>query len=248
MPLRIQVDKLNKTFTLHNQGAVVIDVLHDINFEVHAGECVVLDGHSGAGKSTLLRTLYGNYKANSGSIRISANDSTIDLVTASPRAVLALRRQVIGYVSQFLRVIPRVTALDVVMEPARLLGMPVETVRPRAEDLLRQLNIPERLWQLAPSTFSGGEQQRINIARGFMVDYPVLLLDEPTASLDADNCAVVMSLIEAARERGAAIVGIFHDSAIRERLADRLIPMQQDVAATQQSQNERPLQSMERLA
>ncbi|WP_416396990.1 phosphonate C-P lyase system protein PhnL [Allohahella sp. A8] len=246
-PVSVQVEKLTKTFTLHNQGGVVIDVLNEISFEVYAGECVVLDGHSGAGKSTLLRTLYGNYKADAGSILISSAGKTLDVIQASPREILALRRQIVGYVSQFLRVIPRVSALEVVMEPARLIGLPIETVKPRAEALLRQLNIPERIWQLAPSTFSGGEQQRINIARGFMVDYPVLLLDEPTASLDADNCAVVMALIEAARDRGAAIVGIFHDRAIGERVADRLIPMQEGSKGQQAVRDRTPLQSMEKL-
>lgn len=225
MTVMIQVDDLNKRFTLHNQGGVSYPVLSDVSFEVSAGECVVLDGRSGSGKSTLLRSLYANYKPQSGQIRIRHGERPVDLVQATPREILAIRRQTLGYVSQFLRVIPRVSTLDVVMEPLRALGADREVCREKAARLLQQLNIPEALWHLAPSTFSGGEQQRVNIARGFVVDYPILLLDEPTASLDADNRAVVVDLILQAKGRGAAIVGIFHDAEVRDRLADRRVPL-----------------------
>lgn len=221
----IQVTDLNKRFTLHNQGGVSYPVLGDVSFDVGAGECVVLDGRSGSGKSTLLRSLYANYKPQSGAIRIRHQGQPVDLVAATPRQVIAIRRQTLGYVSQFLRVIPRVSTLEVVMEPLRALGADRATCREKAAGLLQRLNIPEALWHLAPSTFSGGEQQRVNIARGFVVDYPILLLDEPTASLDADNRAVVVDLILQAKARGAAIVGIFHDAAVRDRLADRRIPL-----------------------
>jgi alpha-D-ribose 1-methylphosphonate 5-triphosphate synthase subunit PhnL len=225
MTIMIQVTDLNKRFTLHNQGGVSYPVLTDVSFDVNAGECVVLDGRSGSGKSTLLRSLYANYKPQSGQLHVRHQGELTDLVTATPRQILTIRRQTLGYVSQFLRVIPRVSTLEVVMEPLRALGVDRDTCREKASGLLRQLNIPKTLWHLAPSTFSGGEQQRVNIARGFVVDYPILLLDEPTASLDADNCAVVVSLIQQARARGAAIVGIFHDSGLRNQLADRRIPL-----------------------
>jgi len=185
----------------------------------------VLHGHSGSGKSTLLRSLYANYLPDEGHIRIRHHDEWVDLVQAPARKVLEVRRSTIGWVSQFLRVIPRVSALDVVMQPLLDLGMPRETCAAKAADLLTRLNVPERLWHLAPSTFSGGEQQRVNIARGFIVDYPILLLDEPTASLDEKNSAAVVALIEQAKARGAAIVGIFHDEAVRARVADRMHPM-----------------------
>lgn len=225
MTVMIQVENLNKRFTLHNQGGVSYPVLNNVSFEVDAGECVVLDGRSGSGKSTLLRSLYANYKPQSGHIRVRHQGALTDLTTASAREVLAIRRQTLGYVSQFLRVIPRVSALEVVMDPLRNLGVDRETCRQRAASLLQQLNVPETLWHLPPSTFSGGEQQRVNIARGFVVDYPVLLLDEPTASLDAQNRDVVITLIHQARQRGAAIVGIFHDADVRDHLADRTIPV-----------------------
>ncbi len=223
----IEVRDLAKTFTLHQQHGVRLQVLRGLNFTVAAGECLVLHGQSGAGKSTLLRTLYGNYLPAGGSIRIRHAGDWLELVGAEPRQVLAVRRQTLGYVSQFLRVIPRVPALEVVMEPALARGWSRVDAEARAEALLTRLNIPERLWQLAPGTFSGGEQQR-NLARGFMVSWPVMLLDEPTASLDEANAGVVLELIDEAKAAGSALIGIFHDRAIREAVADRYLDMTQE--------------------
>lgn len=223
MTTMIRVEGLSKTFTLHNQGGVSYTVLDNVDFAVDAGECLVLDGRSGAGKSTLLRSLYGNYKPQTGHIWVRHGEHQIDLVNAPPRQVIALRRQTLGYVSQFLRVIPRVSTLEVVMEPGLALGLPREQCRECAAELLGKLNIPERLWGLAPSTFSGGEQQRVNIARGFINRYPLLLLDEPTASLDAENRAVVVSLINEAKAQGSAVVGIFHDAEVKRLVADRAL-------------------------
>ena len=219
----ISVENVTKTFTLHNQGGTVIPVMEGASLAVAPGECVALVGASGAGKSTLMRMIYGNYLAASGRILVGGTD----VATAEPREILALRRAVLGYVSQFLRVVPRVPTLDVVAEPLLSLGVEEEKARARAAELLARLNIPERLWSLSPTTFSGGEQQRVNIARGFAHDYPALLLDEPTASLDPVNRAVVLELIEAAKARGAAIVGIFHDAEARARVCDR----EEDVSA-----------------
>lgn len=215
----IQLQDVSKTFTLHNQDSTEIGVLSGVSLSVQPGECVALIGASGAGKSTLMRMIYGNYLAQAGSIRVGG----AEIVGAEPRAVIALRREVLGYVSQFLRVVPRVPTLDVVAEPLRLVGMSAEIARARSEALLRDLNIPPRLWALSPTTFSGGEQQRVNIARGFVHEYPAMLLDEPTASLDAGNREVVLSLIENAKARGAALIGIFHDEAARDRVCDRAI-------------------------
>jgi alpha-D-ribose 1-methylphosphonate 5-triphosphate synthase subunit PhnL len=215
----IRVQDLSKSFTLHNQGSAVIPVMEGAHLQVARGECVGLVGASGSGKSTLMRMIWGNYLAASG--RIWVGD--LDVASASPRQIIRLRRETLGYVSQFLRVVPRVPTLDVVAEPLLNLGVPAETARARAAALLTQLNIPERLWPLSPTTFSGGEQQRVNIARGFAHPYPALLLDEPTASLDAANREVVLRLIEAAKARGAAIIGIFHDEAARDRLCDRVV-------------------------
>ncbi len=213
----IAVQDLVKTFTLHNQGATVIPVIEGASFQVAPGECVALTGESGAGKSTVMRILYGNYLAQGGSVRIGE----VDIVGAEPRAILELRRHVLGYVSQFLRVVPRVPTLDVVAEPLLTIGWSDAKAHDRARALLTRLRIPERLWSLSPTTFSGGEQQRVNIARGFAHRYPALLLDEPTASLDATNRETVLTLIEEAKAGGAAIVGIFHDLEARSRVADR---------------------------
>lgn len=220
----INIEQVSKTFVLHQQGGTQLPVLDAVDLHVNKGQCVVLTGQSGSGKSTLLRSLYGNYLPNQGSIHIhcdiNGEAQTIDLVTANPRVIVYLRRHVIGWVSQFLRTIPRVSTLDLVKQPALDVGIDDAQATVRAQSLLSRLNIPEPLWQLAPATFSGGEQQRVNIARGFMVDYPILLLDEPTASLDATNREVVLSLIDEAKARGAVVIGIFHDEDARNRVAD----------------------------
>jgi alpha-D-ribose 1-methylphosphonate 5-triphosphate synthase subunit PhnL len=213
----ILVDRVAKSFILHNQGGVVIPVLEGAELRVAPGECVGLTGESGAGKSTLMRMIYGNYLTQSGSIRVGG----IEVASVEPREILKLRREVLGYVSQFLRVVPRVPALAVVAEPCLAVGMEPGVAEERARTLLARLRIPEALWGLSPLTFSGGEQQRVNIARGFAHEYPAMLLDEPTASLDEVNRETVLELICEAKGRGAAIVGIFHDRAVRERVADR---------------------------
>ncbi|UWR92850.1 phosphonate C-P lyase system protein PhnL [Phaeobacter inhibens] len=215
----IELQNVSKSFTLHNQGGAVIPVMEGASLTVAAGECIGLTGASGAGKSTLMRVIYGNYLAASGKVMIGR----VDVARAAPREILALRRETLGYVSQFLRVVPRVPTLDVVAEPLLAVGVDLAVARDRAATLLAGLNIPERLWQLSPTTFSGGEQQRVNIARGFAHTYPAMLLDEPTASLDAQNRATVLSLIEEAKARGAAIIGIFHDEAAREQVCDRFV-------------------------
>jgi alpha-D-ribose 1-methylphosphonate 5-triphosphate synthase subunit PhnL len=226
--LMLRAEDVRKTFTLHGQGGIGIEALAGVSLDVERGECVVLVGPSGAGKSTFLRCLYGNYLASGGSIAIR-DDATpaqhLEITAAEPHDVLRLRRNVVGYVSQFLRVIPRVSALDIVAAPLVSRGVDEEEARAQAAALLARLNVPQRLWPLAPATFSGGEQQRVNIARGLIAQHRVLLLDEPTASLDAENRAVVAQLIVEARERGAAIVGVFHDEDTRERVATRVLAL-----------------------
>ena len=229
MSWALRTEGLGKAFTLHLQGGTRIPVLHGVELEVAAGECVALAGPSGAGKSTLMRCLYGNYGADQGRILLRHGGAEVDLATADPRLVREIRRDTLGYVSQFLRVIPRVATLDIVAEPLTARGVARDEARARAAALLTRLNLPARLHGLPPATFSGGEQQRVNLARGFAPHYPVLLLDEPTASLDAGNRAVVIGLIEEAKRAGAAIIGIFHDTEVRDRVADRLfevLPMQ----------------------
>lgn len=218
----IRVDNVSKTFTLHLLGGAVLDVVRDVSFEVQAGECVLLRGPSGSGKSSLLKIIYGNYRCDAGHVFVRDGDSEVDIVNAAPREVLEIRRRVMGYVSQFLRVIPRVGALDIVSAAGRDSGLDANLAMERARALLSDLHIPERMWAMPPATFSGGEQQRVNIARGFIADLPVLLLDEPTASLDAENRAVVVGLIEKKKAVGTAIIGISHDNGF-EHTADRVV-------------------------
>ncbi len=218
----IEVQRLSKVFTLHNQGGIQLPVLQGISFSAQAGECTALFGDSGSGKSTLLRSLYANYLPSAGSIHIRHRGAMVELTAAPNRQVLEIRRETIGYVSQFLRVIPRVPTLEVVMQPLRERGVSETQARQRAGALLERLHIPSRLWSLPPGTFSGGEQQRVNIARGFAADYPILLLDEPTASLDRGNAQVVIELVREVLANGVAVVGIFHDAEARAALANRI--------------------------
>jgi alpha-D-ribose 1-methylphosphonate 5-triphosphate synthase subunit PhnL len=221
----LRTNALAKGFTLHLQGGVHIPVLAGVDIVLRQGECVVLSGPSGVGKSTLMRSLYGNYRADAGHILIRHRGEMIDLATADPRAVLAVRHETLGYVSQFLRVVPRVAAVDVVAEVLIGRGVLQEEARDIATSLLLRLNIPRRLHSLPPATFSGGEQQRVNLARGFIGNHPVLLLDEPTASLDAENRAVVVAMINEVKAKDTAIIAICHDADVRDRIADRLFAL-----------------------
>jgi alpha-D-ribose 1-methylphosphonate 5-triphosphate synthase subunit PhnL len=231
MTAMIEILRAEKSFTMHLQGGVKLPVVRGVSFDVSAGECVVLSGPSGAGKSSILKMIFGNYRCDGGRIGISHEGAMLDLAKAEPREILSVRRSTIGYVSQFLRAVPRVPTIDVVAEPLIANGTPRAAAREQAANLLRRLNIPERLWALPPSTFSGGEQQRVNIARGFISDYPILLLDEPTASLDAANREVVVQLIDQKKRAGVAMVAIVHDDEIRYRIADRIVDVTSFAAA-----------------
>lgn len=225
MTIMLTTRALAKSFTLHLRGGLLMQVLSGVDLDVRAGECVVLSGPSGAGKSTLMRSLYGNYRAEGGSILIRHHGEMVDIAAADPRTILAVRHETLGYVSQFLRVVPRVSALDVVAEVLLARGIDKETARGKGQALLLQLNIPARLHAIPPATFSGGEQQRVNLARGFIAGHPILLLDEPTASLDAENRAVVIRMVQQAKASGTAIVAICHDADVRDAIADRLFTM-----------------------
>lgn len=218
----LELSQVSKTFTLHQQQGTQLPVLAGVNLSVSPGECVVLDGPSGQGKSTLLKLIYANYLASGGSIVLRVpGASALDVGSAEPRALVHMRRDSVGYVSQFLRVIPRVSALDVVAEPLVEAGFAVDEARERASQWLQRLRIGQTLWALPPATFSGGEQQRVNIARNMIRQRALLLLDEPTASLDAANTATVIELIREALASGTAVVGIFHDRAVGDAVATR---------------------------
>lgn len=235
--MMLQMKQVSKRFTLHHQNGAELQVLNQVDMNVSAGECVVLDGPSGMGKSTLLKLMYANYRATSGQIEVQqADGQLLELTQASPRELVRMRRDTMGYVSQFLRVIPRVSALDVVAEPLIEDGAEqapaIEAAREQARMWLTRLRIPEGLWHLPPATFSGGEQQRINIARNMIKPRPILLLDEPTASLDAANTQTVIDLIQEAVARGAALVGIFHDAHVGAAVATRRLDVAQFRSAT----------------
>ena len=218
----IQIKNLNKSFQLYNQNDTNINVFKNINFRVNKGEVVALTGNSGTGKSTLLKLIYGSYVISKGDVLIS----DINIRKSSPRDILKLRKNKLGYVSQFLRVVPRVPTIDVVIEPLLEIGCEKKIALKKAQEILERLNIPKNLWNLSPLTFSGGEQQRVNIARGFIHNYPYLLLDEPTASLDQNNKNVVLDLIEKAKLNGSAIIGIFHDETARNKVATREVNLE----------------------
>lgn len=219
----LAVKDLSKSFTLHAQGGRHLPVLQALCLTVEKGECLALDGPSGSGKSTLLRSLYGNYRVEAGEIWVKHQEQWVDLVRCAPHELIDLRRHTLGYVSQFLRVIPRVSALDVAAEPLIEIGVDPLEAAEKVRSLFRALNLPEPLWSLSPTTFSGGEKQRVNIARAFGVQRPLLLLDEPTAALDADNRAAVVALIEKKKAEGCAVIGIFHDEAVKLQVCNRAL-------------------------
>lgn len=223
MATPLVVSEVAKSFTMHLRDGVRLPVVANVSFSVKSGECVVLGGPSGVGKSSILKMLYGNYGVDEGQILMEHDGKLVNLATAEPRTVLEVRRATLGYVSQFLRVVPRVSALDIVAEPLQARGVAMEDARARAAELLAKLNLPNELWSLPPATFSGGEQQRVNIARGFITDHKILLLDEPTASLDAKNRAVVVEMIAEKKAKGTALIGIFHDEEVRDAVADRIL-------------------------
>ncbi|GGE49354.1 phosphonate C-P lyase system protein PhnL [Agaricicola taiwanensis] len=214
-----------KSFTMHLRGGIRLPVVEDVGFALHPGECLVLGGPSGVGKSSILRMVYGNYAIDGGQIlvRNRRTGELDDLGGGDPRLILDLRRDSIGYVSQFLRAVPRVSALDIVAEPLISRGTDPDEARERATALLDRLHLPSALFGLPPATFSGGEKQRVNIARGFITDHPVLLLDEPTASLDAANRDVVIALIKEKLQAGTGVLGIFHDQPVRDAVVTRTI-------------------------
>ena len=231
MAAAIEIESLDKSFTLHLRGGAELKVLSNLSVVVQRGECLALQGASGTGKSTILRCIYGNYRPDRGHLRVHHREGTVDVAIASPREILALRRSTLGYVSQFLHVVPRVPAIELVSERAQESGAAPDLARTRAATILERLRIPRALWELPPATFSGGEQQRINVARGLVGEQPILLLDEPTASLDSDNRGGVVELVREAKARGATVVGVFHDREVRDAVADRVLVLDKAEAA-----------------
>jgi alpha-D-ribose 1-methylphosphonate 5-triphosphate synthase subunit PhnL len=205
---------------MHLQGGLKLPVLRDVSFTAEPGQCLVLAGPSGVGKSSILKLVYGNYRCDEGKILLRDGKEFVDIAAAKPREILSVRQRLLGYVTQFLRAVPRVSALDIVAEPLVMHGVAREIALERAAEMLRRFNVPKRLFPLPPATFSGGEQQRVNLARGLLPEHPVLLIDEPTASLDAKNRAAVVEILRERKRAGAAIVAIVHDDEVREAITD----------------------------
>ena len=249
-PPVLSVRDLGETFTLHLRGGLRLQVLQGVNLDIAAGECVALVGPSGQGKSTVMKCLHGSYAADVGQALLRLPDGQrVDLLQADARRLIDLRRRELAHVSQFLRAPPRVSALDLLVErriEAEAAGRAapfdeaeladrLARAREQARALLARLNLPAGLWDLPPATFSGGEQQRVNIARGLIVPATLLLLDEPSASLDAANRRVLIELILEARARGSAILGIFHDAEVRDAVASRCINLAESRALSMET-------------
>ena len=225
MDLILNIIKISKDFVFHHQEGTKISVLENFSMAFFSGQTTLLTGPSGSGKSTLLRMIYAGYRIPKGNILVRHQHEMVDMATALPSLIYDIRRHTIGYVSQFLRVIPRVSALDTVIEPLIARRMEPRKAEQRGRQILERLNIPENLWHLSATTFSGGEQQRINLARGFAAPYPILLLDEPTASLDPENRNTVMALIHEALQAGTCVIGIFHNPLDQKEIPGRIIDM-----------------------
>lgn len=225
---------LGKTITLHILDGATVEPFHDVTFDVGDGEFVVIVGASGSGKSSVIKTVHRTYLATAGEAWYrQADGARLDLATATDRMVVHLRGQELGFVSQFLKAEPRISALDVVAGPLLRRGAAIEQARAQAAELLRSLDVPSRLWKSYPSLFSGGEQQRVNIARALIGEPRLLLADEPTSALDGANTGRVIELLQRARERGMTILGVFHDLNLIERLADRVIVMHEGMMTAQ---------------
>ncbi|MBC2762660.1 MAG: ATP-binding cassette domain-containing protein [ANME-2 cluster archaeon] len=222
----LEICNLNKTFTVHVSGGKQIMGFEDVSFNVKRGEFLAIIGGSGSGKSSLLKCIYRTYIPDSGSIlyRLGLERTPTDLIAAPDHTILALRRSEIGYVSQLLYAIPRVTALDVIAEPLLARGMDVGDARDVASTYLARLRLPKDLWDAYPSTFSGGERQRVNIARALIASANLLLLDEPTSALDPESTAVVVNMLREVKGK-TTMIGIFHDLSVVREVADRVIVM-----------------------
>ncbi len=219
----LDIEGATKHFALHAFGRKIIRGFRDVSFRVGEGEVVGLAGPSGSGKSSILKCIYRTYLPSAGKIWFSSDRyGRVDFSSLSERLVHVIRTDEIGYVSQFLRVIPRVSAVDVVAESLVKRGISCGEAVERSRLLLERLGIPAHLHDAYPSTFSGGEQQRINVARAVIWRPRLLLLDEPTASLDRHSVAVVMKLFREMKEGGTGMIGVFHDEAIMNTLADRV--------------------------
>ncbi len=222
----LEVNDLSKIFNLHILNEKRIEALKQINFTMAEGEIIGLTGKSGSGKSSLMKCIYRTYLASSGEILYTSRAGQIDMVKADDHQVIDLRKSEITYCSQFLSVIPRVSAVDVVCENLFRIEKDKDKAREKAKTMIEMLGLPVELWDAFPVTFSGGEQQRINVARAIIAEPRFLLIDEPTASLDAKTKDVVIDLILELKKNGTSVLCISHDEYTLDRLVDRRLHLQ----------------------
>lgn len=222
----LKVENLSKEFTVHMLGGTRLRAIEDASFAVARGEFLGVVGRSGSGKSSLLRCVYRRYLPTAGSILYDSSDGIVDLVEADDRTVLSLREAEIGYVSQFLRAIPRTPARDVVAEPLVGRGVDASEARERATAVMNSVGLPDRLKDSYPVTMSGGEQQRVNLSRALVARPSLLLLDEPTSALDPETRALAVGAIRRLKDGGTSMIGIFHEYETLEALADRVLVLE----------------------
>ena len=229
----LRVEGYSKYFELHEQGKI-IPSSHDVNLEVYSGKLTALIGPTGAGKSTVLKGIYRTYLPTSGRLLFRTKlNHEIDLVQINEHQILELRRTEIGFVTQFLHALPRQATEDVVAQPLLQRGMEKKQAQHIAREMLAAMNLPECLWGISPATFSGGEKQRVNLARGLVSKPRLLLLDEPTASLDPKTTERVIHLIENLKQEGVAMLAIFHHPELVKRMADNVVELKPPVAIEQ---------------
>lgn len=220
----LEVKDFSKSFRIHALGRDVV-AFRGVSFTLRAGELLLVRGPNGVGKSSLLRCLYRTYVPDGGSAVFHSARGAVDLARAADVDIALLRRTEIGHVTQFLRPRPRVSALDLVAEPLILAGAQAEEARATAGGWLGDLGLKEAIWGAYPSTFSGGEQQKINLARALIAPRRLLLLDEPTSALDVRARAALRDRLAGLKDRGVALIAIFHHAEDVAGLADREVEL-----------------------
>jgi alpha-D-ribose 1-methylphosphonate 5-triphosphate synthase subunit PhnL len=216
----------------------MLHAFEDISFDLYQGEFLLLRGHNGAGKSTLLRTIWRSYLPVAGQVLYASSHGEIDLANAADVDIALLRREEIGFVTQFLNARPRVAAQDIVAEPLRLAGATQAEALDQARHWLDQFGVRPELWRAYPSTFSGGEQQKVNLARALILPQKLLLLDEPTASLDVGARAALVRRLADLKSQGVAIIGVFHHPGDVAELVGREINLNTRVVADQSAEED----------
>ncbi|CAD2081590.1 ABC transporter [Jeotgalicoccus coquinae] len=221
----ITINDFSKSFTIHHLNQTR-EAVNGISFNVEKGEFLGIVGESGSGKSTILKSIYGTYKPTSGTVHYDSDIyGGVDLHDISDRSLIRLRTREIGYVSQFLKVMPRTTTLELVINSMLEMGTDIDTAAKTAEDTLRHFDIPKALWHNYPNTFSGGEKLRLNIACAVVKNPRLLLLDEPTASLDENSKLKVRETISKLIDNGTTLIGIFHDLEFMDGLCNKVYDM-----------------------